>query len=188
MTRGNKLAKDSDADYVKFTFDEFIHIPGILFIMEVVQLPERRMYWYETSDRLVPAFNFGKVISLHRFEEFLNYVRFAEEEDDINQQVLKFIEAVNAHLKEIFQPGEVLCIDESMIKAFHRNLAGKMKIIRKPRPVGNELKTVCDGKSKIVSHMELHEAKEDMASKEYNKEFGATTGCVLRITESYKGK
>ena len=54
-------------------------------------------------------------------------------------------------MKEIFQPGEVLCIDESMIKAFHRNLAGKMKIIRKPRPVGNELKTVCDGKSEIVS-------------------------------------
>ena len=90
---------------------------------------------------------------------------------------------MNEHLKEIIQPGEVICIDESMIKSFHRNLAGKMKILRKPRPVGNELKTVCDGKSKIVTHLELHEAKEDMASKKYNQEFGATISEVRRATK-----
>ena len=76
---------------------------------------------------------------------------------------------------------------ESMIKSFHRDLHGKMKILRKPRPVGNELKTVSDASTHIVLHMELHEPKEDMAEKEYVDEFGATTACCLRITEYWKG-
>lgn len=182
----NKLAKQQDSDYVDFSYDEFINIIGLIYMMEVIQLPERRLYWSEDSDGLFPAFNFGRIMPLHRFEEFLNFWQLSEE-DDVNQQLLSFIDVVNETLKEAIQPGETLCIDESMIKAYHRNLAGKMKIIRKPRPIGNELKTVSDGRSNIVVHMELHEAKEDMANKDYVSDFGATTACCLRITESYKG-
>ena len=39
----------------------------------------------------------------------------------------------------------------------------------------------------IVLHMELHELKEDMADKEYVKEYGATTACCLCITTHWKG-
>ena len=67
------------------------------------------------------------------------------------------------------------------------DLNGKMKIIRKPRPIGNELKTVSDATTNIVLHMELHESKEDMAEKEHVKEFGATTASCLRITKHRRG-
>ena len=77
--------------------------------------------------------------------------------------------------------GEVLCLDESMIKAFHRGLNGKMKIIRKP--VGNELKTVSDANTHIVLHMELHESKEEMANKDHVRELSATAACSLRLTD-----
>ena len=30
-----------------------------------------------------------------------------------------------------------MCADKSMIKSFHRGLKGKIKIKRKPRPIGN---------------------------------------------------
>ena len=182
----NKVAKQQDSDYTDFTYDEFINILALIYMMEVIQLPERRLYWSQESEGLFPALNFGSIVSLHRFEEFLNFWQLSDD-SDVNEQVLTFIDAVNEHLKEVISPGETLCIDESMIKAFHRNLAGKMKIIRKPRPIGNELKTVCDGKSMIVLHMELHQAKEDMVNHEYVAEFGATTSCCLRITDSYKG-
>ena len=180
----NKVAKEHG--HAPFSYDEVIHVLGILYMMEVVKLPERRMYWMTEPDGFFPAMNFGKVMSLHRFEGFLNIWQFSPSPDS-DQQVLDLISAVNKHLKEAVKAGEYLCIDESMIKSFHRDLHGKMKILRKPRPVGNELKTVSDASTHIVLHMELHEPKEDMAEKEYVDEFGATTACCLRITEYWKG-
>ena len=50
-----------------------------------------------------------------------------------------------------------------------------------------KLKTVSDASTHIVLHMELHEPKEDMADKEYVKEYGATAACCLRITAPWKG-
>ena len=58
-----------------------------------------------------------------------------------------------------------------------------MKIIRKPRPIVNELKTVSNVKSYIVLYMELYESKDDIADKEYMKEYGATAACSLSITK-----
>ena len=64
---------------------------------------------------------------------------------------------------------------------------GKMKIKRKPRPFENELKTICDGKSKIILHMELYEGKDRMKNKKYMEQYGASTAAVLRISEYWKG-
>ena len=169
-----------------FSFQEFINAQGILYMMESVRLSDRRSYWRIVPDGYFPGLNFGKAMSCNRFEEFLNVWQLSAAED-MDQQVLDFLDAVNDHLKKAMRAGEVLCLDESMIKSFHRGLMGKMKIIRKPRPIGNELKTVSDAETHIVLHMELHEAKEDMADKEYVKELGATAACSLRITEYWRG-
>ena len=170
LPRTNAKAKEYNEDYEDFTYSDFIKVLGLFYMMEVVRLPTRRMYWSKEKDGLLPAFEFGKIMSLNRFEEFLSYWQLSDDED-VNKQVLSFIDAVNEQLKETVQPGESICVDESMIKAYHRDLAGKMKIIRKPRPIGNELKTVCDSKSKIVLHMEMHESKENMEEKEFRKEY-----------------
>ena len=152
--------------------------------MEVVCLPERRMYWRTKPYGLFPALDFGKIMDLHHFKDFLNVL---SDSDEMDQQVLDFIEAVNANLKRAMRAGGILCGDESMIKAYHRGLNGKMKIIRKPYPIGNKLKTVSNAATHIVLHMELHEPKEDIAEKEYVKEYGATTACSLHLTNYWKG-
>ena len=155
-------------------------------MMGVVRLPERRMYWRTKPDGLFPALDFGKIMDLRRFEDFLNVWQLSDS-DEMDQQVIDFIEAVNANLKRAMRAWDVLCVDESMIEAYDRGLNGKIKIIRKPHPTGNELKTVSDAATHIVLHMELHELKEDMAEKEYVKEYGATTACSLRLINYWKG-
>ena len=125
-------------------------------------------------------------MDLRRFEDFINVWQLSDS-DEMDQQVLDFIEAVNASLKRAMRAGDVLCVDELMIKAYYRGLNGKMKIIRKPGPIGNEHKAVSDASTHIVLHMELHEPKEDMAEKEFVKEYGATTACSLRLTNYWKG-
>ena len=114
------------------------------------------------------------------FEDFLNVWQLSDS-DEMDQHILDFTEALNTNLKTAMRAGNVLCVDESMIKAYHKGLNGKIKIIR------NELKTVSDAATHIMLHMELHEPKEDMAEKEYVKEYGATTACSLRLTNYWKG-
>ena len=41
----NKYAEDNGWDHTPYTFEEFIHILGFMYLMEVVRLPERRLYW-----------------------------------------------------------------------------------------------------------------------------------------------
>ena len=74
-----------------------------------------------------------------------------------------------------------------MIKSFHYDLKRKIKIICKPRPIGNEMKNMSDGISKIILHLELYEGRDIMCDKKYVKEFGATTTTALQLTEVYNG-
>jgi hypothetical protein len=173
----NKFAKDNGWEHQPYSYDDFVNFLGLLYMMEVIRLPERRMYLNTEPTGLF----FGRIMSIHRFERFLNVCQLSENEDTVNE------DAVNSNLKKVMRAGEVLCVDESMIKAFHKYLNGKMKIIRKPRPIGNKLKTVSDAKTNIVLHMEMHEPKEHMAEKDYVAEYGATTACCLRITQHWKG-
>ena len=48
-----------------------------------------------------------RVMSIHRFEEFLNVWQFSYSAD-LNQQVLDLIDAVNIHLKKAMKAGEYL--------------------------------------------------------------------------------
>ena len=46
----NDYAKANGWDENPFTFDDFINFLGLMYMMEVVRLPERRMYWSTEPD------------------------------------------------------------------------------------------------------------------------------------------
>ena len=78
-------------------------------------------------------------MSRYRFEFILKYLQFSTS-DDLDEQVTDFINALNRHMSNVLSPGDVVCMDESMIKSFHEDLKGMIKIIRKTRPISNEIK------------------------------------------------
>ena len=143
--------------------------------------------WYSWSSMpvlehfLFPSMKFGEVMSIKRFENILKYLQLSENENE-EQQVLEFVAAVNDWFQKALAPGSYITLYESMIKSFHRNLCGKIKIIRKPRHVGNEVKNLVDAASQIVLNLELYEGKEPMSTKEFVKPFGATTATTIRLT------
>ena len=51
--------------------------------------------------------------------------------------IIQLINAVNKRSVDAISPGYVLAVEESMVKSYHHDLKGKIKIIRKPRPTGN---------------------------------------------------
>ena len=45
---------------------------------------------------------------------------------------MEFLPAVNDNLLQALTAGNIITLDKSMIKSYHRNLKGKIKIKRKP--------------------------------------------------------
>ena len=54
-----------------------------------------------------------------------------------------------------------------MIKSFYQNMKGKIKIIRKLRPIDNKIKNLSDATSNIVLNMELYKGKTIMSGKDF---------------------
>lgn len=95
--------------------------------------------------------------------------------------------AVDQNFQNSVIPGSYVTLDENMVKSFHQNLKGKIKIIREPCPVGNEMKNMANSASEIVLNLELYEGSDTMSQKDYVKSHGATAATTLQITESYHG-
>lgn len=72
-----------------------------------------------------------------------------------------------------------------MVASYHHNLPGKVKIARKPVPVGAEFKTISDAETLIMLGLEINEGKEVNPTKKYCHDFGHTTATSLRLTEPY---
>ena len=64
----NDYANANGWDEKPYTFDDFINFLGLMYMMEVVRLPERRMYWSTEPDGIFPGLNFGRIMSIHRLE------------------------------------------------------------------------------------------------------------------------
>jgi hypothetical protein len=121
--------------------------------------------------------NFGKRMGMskHRFEVLESCMQFCEiDVTDRWWPIRKAIERFNEHMKLIFCPGKWIVIDESGFwwlgkdgQWHHEGMPHVTKIIRKPRSVMAELKSLCDALTGIMIALELQEGKDVMATKEF---------------------
>ena len=170
------------------SLEELMKFLGLMYAMEIVKMPRQCMYW-DTSlsdSSLFPNMNFSKYMSRHRFEEILSFLQFSSDLDK-DKQIMEFLSAVNDNLLEALNPGNIITFDESMIKSYHRNLKGKIKIKRKPQPIRNEIKDLADARSCIAVKLELYEGKETMKEKEHVSKYGATCATTLHLTTDFHG-
>ena len=154
----NANATASMGAWEEVNLEEMLHVFGMLLGMGIYQLPERHMYWYEERKGMFPPMEYGKIMPRKRFEDIVKWLQLSHS-PDADQQILDYITAVNDNTKKAFAAGTYVVLDESMVKSFHRNLKGKMKIIRKPRPIGNEIKDMSDGVTNIATVLELYEGR-----------------------------
>lgn len=182
----NKHGRQESGNFNDVSLSEFMVFLGLTYSMEIVKLPERDLYWTELKSDIFPSMKYGKYMARDRYKEIVRYLQFSTNPEK-HQQIPEFLSAVNLNLREAVTAGDVITLDESMIKSFHKNLKGKIKIKRKPRPVGNEIKDLSDGRSNIVLNMELYEGKEEMQLKEHVHKYGATCATTLRLTAPYYG-
>ena len=177
------------------TFAEFLKLFGIMMFMETVVLPERRDYWELESVGPYNPQHMGRYMTRQRFEQILPLISSfltpecikKKELDQYWKSMNNLLTALTKQFQKVLIPGSHLTIDESMIKGYHRSLPGKVKIKRKPTPVGNEVLDLCDSETLIVLNMEFNEGKDNNSTKEFVKEFGVTTATALRLSKPYWG-
>ena len=95
--------------------------------MEVVKLPERDLYWAVLKSEIFPSMQFWKYMARDRFKEIVRYLQFSTHNAE-HEQISAFLSAVNSNLQEAVTSGDIITLDESMIKSFHKNLRWKIKI------------------------------------------------------------
>ena len=181
----NRYGSTAVRQWKVVTVKEFLCWIGIRFMQESLVLPTIRHYWKSENYGVFPAVNLGNIMSFERFRAINQALKLADNPDE-EKQVLMFIEILNKTFTGALTPGSHLTLDESMISLRHKMLEGKKKIIRKPRPVGVEIKNLCDSRTKIDLVLEKSETKERMTLKDFQS-LGSPVATTLRLTQPYWG-
>lgn len=180
------------------TKQEFYKVLGLLYAMSINVLHQRRDYW-SPAEGIFPGPSFGSRfgMGLHRFEEIIMTMAFAMPNETARNdkwyQVRPLVKMTTDKWQSIFSPGYKLTVDESMFAWYGKGnyyrdgMPAVMKIKRKPKGVGCEVKTIADSSSRIMIGMEINEGKDSMIEKKLQKELGAGTATVVRLTEPWHG-
>ena len=122
--------------------------------------------------------NLRKIMSCTRLEEISRFLQLLFDQNH-NQHILKFLEAVSSQFQSCLTPSLYVSLDECMIKLFQCYLKSKIKIILKPRPIGNEIKNLSDATTNIVFNMKSYKEKDIMAHEEHVKP-------LIQLTQPYR--
>ena len=121
-------------------------------------------------------------------------MNFSEEMKERNKwwKVAYLVDGFNTNRKSTVAASRIKTLDESM-SAFcpqtrkTGNLPNISFILRKPEPLGTELKTVASkGSNGPMIYAEVQEGKEAMKQKAFFNTYGATSACVLRLGKGTK--
>lgn len=167
---------------------EFFLYLGLRAAMARYPTNKVRDFFGKKHGVLDPCFDYGKFgMPINRFEEITSHLKintFSEGSDQL-QPLRDIFSAITAHMHEVFQPGWLICVDESMIVWTNKWTApgAWMYVNRKPHPMGFEVRDLACGTSRIVFSLELQEGAG--AKRLYDKH-GKMAGCVLRLCEQAK--
>jgi hypothetical protein len=145
-----------------------------------------------------PQLNMSRYMQKHRFEKIRRFVpnmaaSWDRKETDPWWQVVQMVEDFNANRTQRVRASKTKTDDERMMGVRPRTtkygdpaLPHISHILRKPVPLGIELKNVADTATGIMIHIEIQRGKEPMKRQQYSLSHGATTACTLRMAESCK--
>ena len=160
--------------------------------MTLHALPQRRMYWsVKNGLYAAPAFGSRFGMSRKKFEKIMVALSFGSgQSEDKWRDVRPLVNLLTTKWTSVIQPGNKLTIDESMFAWYGKGdyqggMPAIMKIKRKPKGVGCEIKNIADSTTNIMLNFEINEGKDEMAKKPYQTELGAGTATTLRLCEPW---
>lgn len=184
----NLYAQQSGKRFVPTNKEEIEAFLGINLLMGIKRLPSYRDYWSSEIDlhdhfisNIMPVNRFGWLLgNLHLNDNSLLPDRKHPTYDKL-YKVRPFLDSIAANIKRNFHPGQILAVDESMIK-FKGRSSLKQYMPKKPIKRGYKLWVLAD-KSGYVVEFEIYTGKcGDI--RQYD--LGPTV--VRRLTENLAGR
>ena len=88
----------------------------------------------------------------------------------------------------IFEPGEIITVDESMALWKGMKIPGLMVVVRKlPTALGRENHTTADLTTGIIIFAEIYEGKDRMQQKRWVQQYGVGCATLMRCTLPWHG-
>ena len=149
---------------------------------------------------IIKSVNAHKYMSYTRFKfiktqwvtQFELQVSDQEKEKNKWWRVGYLVQGYNNNRKQTVASSRIKTLDESM-SAYRPqtnktgNLPNISYILRKPEPLGTELKTVAStGSNGPIIYAEIQEGKDAMKTKSFFSTYGSTTACVMRLGKGTK--
>jgi Transposase IS4 len=159
---------------------EILRVFGVIFLITRFRFGKRETLWSSTRmSTYIPAPDFGITgITRARFRELRSAIRFSQQGDDTEMSssqhrwslVQGFVDAINSHRKEQFDPSEMICVDESISRWY--GLGGSWIDVGLPHYVaidskpdnGCELQTSACGQSGVMLRPKIVVPAEDEAA------------------------
>ena len=175
------------------SFGELLSFIGIILFMSTVNGNKKKDFWSNNpiSMKQGAPYRFHQWMSRRRFDEINHHLQFTDNDPpsfvDKFWEVRQMIAMWNTNMSEVFLPGWICCLDESMSIWFSRwTCPGWVFCPRKPHPWGNEYHTISCGLSGIMFWIEMVEGEDrpkDIPAHRSNLK-GNTVGLLLRLCMS----
>ena len=186
---------------------EYLRFKGYLLMLTLYDVGPRRKLWLDTEVGVLRYPDIGRFgLSSFRFEFLLRHFvimdsTVADRKANAYFRVDAFVAHFNQHRAKTVIPSLDLEVDESMCawrgkdgNFYSDGLPHVTKIIRKPKGVGTEFKSIADGKSRVLLGLETvkgcYEEDEDgnvCVIDDEQFSVGAGTGWLLRLTKPWHG-
>jgi Transposase IS4 len=159
------------------TPSEILKIFGVMVLMTRFEFSKRDSLWSSRrTSKFIPPVELGITgMSRTRFRDMRAAIRFSEQGDETEMTssqhrwslVTGFVDAINSHRKEFFEPSELICVDESISRWYglggswiDKGLPHYVAIDRKPES-GCEIQNSACGRSGIMLQLKLVVSRED---------------------------
>lgn len=194
----NQSALESDVNHKRFTLEEWRSFQAIL-LMSPLYKETGRALWNKESGygkgarrrTTRPAPDFGRFMRVKRFETLKSHATaaFADRSllaTDEWAPIRAGVDDFNANRKRSVIKGPAQVPDETMcahkVRSTKSGLWPHITFVkRKPKPLGCELKSVCDGRHGVMLFLEIQEGKKAMEQKAFTKAIGGNAACGLRM-------
>ncbi|CAK9832658.1 PiggyBac transposable element-derived protein 4 [Anthophora retusa] len=190
VTETNRYAQQCLSKQTSYRLDEWIATDkneikrffGLIMWMGIVKLPEISLYWSKDpaySQNLPPS-----IMSRNRFELLLRMLHFNDnDKENVNDRLYKIkpvIDMLNENFQKYFEPGEIVCVDESLIP-FRGRIVFRQYIKQKRHKYGIKLFKLCSGSGYTL-------AFKIYCGKKIDREKTTPTNVVLSLCKNIFGK
>ena len=166
--------------------DDLTDFISVLFLMSIQKRKDKPSNWF-SDDPLLQSPQVKRIMTGRQFAKMLRYIHCCpvdppDGEYDPIYKVQELMDYILKRSSALFEPGEHLSLDETLIRTFGR-IKFKVRIISKSARYGIKIYVVTDAKTAYVLNMIVYTGRDMTDIQDGSKK---TVAIVRKLVDKYK--